>query len=397
MSGGWVEPDRRDSVVDFVAKWGGKTELPLAFFTRGLGISRSKFYEWKKRYGCDNQHNGSVPRDFWLEEWEKEAIINFYAQHPGDGYRRCCYMMIDADLVAASPATVYRVLSQADAMRRWNRKPSRKGLGFEQPIAPHEHWHVDLSYVNIRGTFYYLCCVLDGCSRYIVHWEIRESMAEWDVQIVIQRAKERFPQATPRVISDNGAQFTAREFKEFIRINGMTHVRTSPYYPQSNGKIERLHGTIKTECIRPQTPLSLEDARRVVGNYVHHYNDVRLHGAIGYVTPKDRLENRQQEILARRDQRLEQAREKRRQRRAALPDSGHGQSESAAFLDHNSDAPQDRQGIQVEAGISAPCGPEQSEVMPEVYLNGPPGRGMSEKRPKDGDQDAPTHLSVIGQ
>jgi transposase InsO family protein len=70
-------------------------------------------------------------------------------------------------------------------------------------------------------------------------------MTEMDVEIILQRAKERFPEARPRIISDNGPQFIAKDFKEFIRISGMTHVRTSPYYPQSNGKLERFHATIK--------------------------------------------------------------------------------------------------------------------------------------------------------
>lgn len=90
-----------------------------------------------------------------------------------------------------------------------------------------------------------------------------------------------------RIISDNGPQFIAKDFKEFIRVSGMTHVRTSPYYPQSNGKIERWHKSLKGECIRPGTPLSLEDARRLVKGYVEHYNDVRLSSAIGYITPRD--------------------------------------------------------------------------------------------------------------
>ena len=227
----WVEPDKRDSVVDFVTDWGAKTELPVTFFIRRMGISRSKFSDWKTRYGTENRHNGAIPRDFWLEDWEKEAIIDFYVSHPREGYRRCCYMMIDRDLVAVSPATVYRVLSSADMMRRWKGKSSRKGQGFSQPSSPHEHWHVDVSYVNICGTFYYLCSVLDGYSRHIVHWEIRECMKERDVAIVIQRAQEQFPGFTPRIISDNGPQLTARDFKEFIRICGMTHVRTSPCLP----------------------------------------------------------------------------------------------------------------------------------------------------------------------
>ena len=95
----------------------------------------------------------------------------------------------------------------------------------------------------------------------------------------------------------------------------MTHVRTSPYYPQSNGKIERWHKSLKGECIRPGTPLSLEDARRLVKGYVEHYNNVRLNSAIGYITPKDMLAGHQQEIQAERDRKLEAAREQRKNRR----------------------------------------------------------------------------------
>jgi transposase InsO family protein len=258
-----------------------------------------------------------VARDHWLEPAEKQAILDSHALHPLEGYRRLTFMMLDQDAVACSPASVYRVLKGAGLLDRHNRKPSAKGKGFEQPLKPHDHWHVDVSYLNIGGTFYYLCSVLDGCSRFITHWEIRETMTEAEVEQVIQRARERFPGVTPRVISDNGPQFIARDFKEFIRVCGMTHVRTSPYYPQSNGKIERFHRTIKGDCIRTETPLSLEDAQRVVARYVEHYNTVRLHSAIGYVTPQAKLEGRDREILAERDRKLEAARERRKQQRQA--------------------------------------------------------------------------------
>ncbi|MBF0587479.1 transposase family protein, partial [Prosthecochloris sp. N2] len=171
------------------------------------------------------------------------------------------YMMLDQDIVAVSPSSVYRVLSAAGLLRRWNVKKSSKGNGFKQPLKPHEHWHIDVSYVNILGTFYYLCSILDGCSRYIVHWELRQKMTEQDVEIILQRAHEKFSEAKPRIISDNGPQFIAKDFKEYIRVMGMSHVRTSPFYPQSNGKLERYHKTIKAECIRPKVALSLEDAR----------------------------------------------------------------------------------------------------------------------------------------
>jgi len=298
--------------------WSEHAELPAKRLVRWLGVREGKFYDWKQRYGKLNAHNGRMPRDWWLEDWERQAILDYHRQHPDEGYRRLTYMMLDADVVAVSPATVYRVLKQAGRLgRRWA-KPSRKGTGFVQPLQPHEHWHIDISYLNIAGTFYFLISILDGYSRFIVHWEIRQGMEEDDVEIVVQRAKEQFPHEHPRIISDNGGQFIARDFKELIRRLGMTHVRTSPGYPQSNGKLERWHGTIKGECIRPGTPLSLEDARRLVARWVEHYNHVRLHSALGYVTPADKLARREGAIFAQRDRSLEAARKRRQAKRNTL-------------------------------------------------------------------------------
>ena len=296
-------------------RWNERTEIAAQKFVRWLGMASSKFCDWRARYGRVNEHNGWIPRDFWLEEWEKRAILDFHDRFPLEGYRRLTFMMLDADVVAVSPSSVWRVLSQAGLLKKWNQKLSKKGTGFEQPLKPHEHWHIDISYINISGTFYYLCSVLDGYSRSIVHWALREAMTEADVEIILQAAREKYPDAKPRIISDNGPQFIARDFKEFIRITGMTHVRTSPYYPQSNGKLERWHQSLKSECIRPGTPLSLEDADRLIEQYVQHYNTVRLHSAIGFITPADMLAGRQAEIHAARDRKLEQAREERAKRR----------------------------------------------------------------------------------
>jgi transposase InsO family protein len=261
-----------------------------------LGIAPSKFSRWSRRLGTPNRHNASIPRDFWLEDWEKSAIIDFHDRDPLEGYRRLAYMMLDADVVAVSPSSVYRVLKAAGKLAGRRGKPSKKGQGFEQPTRPHEHWHIDVSHINICGTFFFLCSILDGYSRFIIHWEIRETMTEAEVETILQRAREQFPGERPRIISDNGPQFIARDFKEFIRICGMTHVRTSPYYPQSNGKMERWFKTLKGECIRVKTPLSLEDARRLVAEFVNHYNTVRLHSAIAYVTPADKLAGRAEAI-----------------------------------------------------------------------------------------------------
>ncbi len=126
-------------VVDFVRDWSTKTELPVEKFVGWLGVARGKFL------------TGA----------------------PARGYRRLTSMMLDQDVGAASPASVYRVLSAAGLLDRWNRKPSKNGTGFVQPVLPHEHWHIDFQHLNIAYTFYYLCLVLDGASRAIVHWDLR--------------------------------------------------------------------------------------------------------------------------------------------------------------------------------------------------------------------------------
>lgn len=313
----WTEFDTRDQVVDYVNRLQERTGLGLKLLLQWLGLSRGKFHDWRQRYGMANEHNGKVPRDWWLEGWEKEAIRNFFILHPREGYRRLAYMMLDAGVVACAPATVYRELSAAGFLLKRTGKPSKKGTGYVQPEKPHQEWHIDVTYLNISGTFYYLCSVLDGFSRYIVHWDIRESMKEPDVELIVQKALEKFPGARPKLISDNGPQFIAIDFKEFIRLCGMTHVRTSPYYPQSNGKQERMQGTVKRECIREQNPATVEEARKVVGGYVGHYNTERLHSAIGYVTPLSKLEGRAAAIQAEREKKLEAARARRKAKRAA--------------------------------------------------------------------------------
>lgn len=125
-------------------------------------MAASKFYDWKNRYGNINEHNAWIPRDHWLDDWEKTAILDFEQQYPLEGYRRLAFMMLDADVVAASPSSVYRVLKQAGRIGAFNGSPSRKGTGFAHPLAAHDHWHVDISYLNISGTFYYLASLLDG-------------------------------------------------------------------------------------------------------------------------------------------------------------------------------------------------------------------------------------------
>ena len=221
-------------------------------------------------------------------------------------------MMLDQDVVAVSPATTYRLLKKYGLSKIWNNNSlSPKKKGFTQPSKPHEHWHIDISYINFRGTYLFLIAVLDGFSRYIVHHELRTNMQEYDVEVVLERALEKYPGVTPRVISDNGPQFLALEFKKFIKEAQLTHVRTSVNHPQSNGKLEAFHKTIKNECIRQKSMLSLEDARRIVAMFIHEYNTKRLHSSIGFITPYDKLCGKADAIFKERDRKLQEARKRR--------------------------------------------------------------------------------------
>jgi transposase-like protein len=220
--------------------------------------------------------------------------------------------MIDEDVVYASPSSVYRVLHKAGLLCRFIPvKNKSKGIGYEQPDAAHKEWHIDISYINVLGTFLFLVAIIDGYSRFIVHHELRAAMQEKDVQLVVQRALDRFLSHRPRIISDRGTQFIAKDFKNFIRYAGLSHTFTSVGYPQSNGKIERFFRTIKSNCIRRQSFLSIEDARRQINQYVWFYNQKRLHSSIGYVTPFDKLIGREKDIIQTRERKLEKARELR--------------------------------------------------------------------------------------
>lgn len=302
----------RNEILSFIKHWNKRSEVPVHKLISWLGINRGRYYEWERRKDQPNKHNAPIPKSHWVLESERLAIIDYAKGHLQAGYRRMTYLMLDEDVVAVSPSTTYRVLKESGLIQPWTKRSS-KGTGFEQPIAPHEHWHTDFTYLRIKDVFYFLVTVMDGYSRAILSWHLKPHMTQEDAQIVLQKAREKFPNQKPRVISDNGPQFVSRDFKAFINICDMTHVKTSPYYPQSNGKLERWHGSLKKEGIRPNSPLDAEDAERIIERYISDYNGVRLHSAIGYVPPMLRLEGEDLALLELREHKLKAAAEQRKQ------------------------------------------------------------------------------------
>ncbi len=294
--------------MDFVRRWSEKTEIGAGRFIGWLGIADSKFYDWRDRYGKVNEHNGWVPRDFWLEDWEKQAIIDFHLKHPAGGLPAADVHDAGCRHRGGEPGQrVAGAAAQAGCWTKWNGKPSKKGTGFEQPLA---------------------------AARALAHGRVLHQYLR-DILLPVQRAGRLQPLhralGDPRVDDRGGHRdHPAAGQGKYPRGAAADHLRQRPavhrqglqgvhsdlgHDPRadlallspSNGKIERWHKSLKGECIRPGTPLSLEDARRLVAGYVEHYNNVRLHSAIGFVTPQDMLAGRQQEIHAERDRKLEAA------------------------------------------------------------------------------------------
>jgi len=254
-----------------------------------------------------------TPPCIWLTDEEKLDIIAYSRDHPGEGYKRLTFMMIDENVAFASPSTVYRVLKKENLLNRFNnvKKTASKGSGFQQPDGVNQHWHTDIKYVKFHYSFLFLITVIDGFSRYIVHHELFLSMNTGDVIMTIQRALEKHPGIAPRVITDNGSQFVSKEFGEYLRMVGMKQIRTSVVYPQSNGKIERYHRSINQECLQVNSLLDYEDAKRQVAEYVEYYNCERLHSALHYLPPEDYLLGRIDERIAERKNKLFEAQQRR--------------------------------------------------------------------------------------
>lgn len=288
------------------------TQIPVKKMLKWIDLGTSKYHSWKERVGLENNHNGKIPKCHWLFDWERKAIIRYANNQLGEGYRRLTFMMLDENVVAVSPSSVYRVLRKAGMLNKWNQvKKSNKGHGFQQPLKPHEHWHTDIKYVNFKGSFLFLITVIDGYSRYIIHHELRTHMEEYDVQLTIQKALEKYPDERPRLISDNGPQFISKDFGEYLRSSGLQHVRTSIAYPQANGKVERYHRTVHEECLRNTSFITLDDARNQIFKYIEKYNKERLHSSLFYLTPEDYLLGKVDDRLAEREKKLKEALENR--------------------------------------------------------------------------------------
>jgi len=241
-------------------------------------------------------------------------VLAYRDLHPDIGYRKFTWQMVDENVAFLSESKVYDILSEHNRLQGWNRVEN-SGTEKEyrhKPKHVHYHWHTDIAYVKVGGVFYFLIMMLDGYSRYLLDWELMPDMLGGSVEMFVQRVKEKYPHARPRLINDNGSQFISHDFKRLLQKLEIQQIFTRRNHPQTNGKIERMNGTVKQEALRPGQPSDFQEAWEILNKYSYEYNHQRLHAGINFLRPADVFFGRRGLVLNERREKLENARANRK-------------------------------------------------------------------------------------
>lgn len=304
-------------ILAMVAQTQDRTKQPVQEVLDQIGMPSATYYRWHEREQEGRLDDRIVvPRRQAIlpTPAEEVAVRDFALAHPATGYKRLTWMMIDEDQVYLRPYQVYRILGAHDLLAR---RPSAKTETLRRPPAPNhadEVWHIDLMYLYIRPRWYYLVDIVDGYSRYLVHWSLNLTMHADTVTLTTQEALDQLPSrrpGEPRVVHDHGSQFISAEWRDLVVAPGITDIFTRVEHPQSNGVVERLHRTHREEGLDDE---ALADYYRALGALVgwsDYYNHQRPHSALRYLRPVDYYRGDPEARLAERRQKLAQAVEAR--------------------------------------------------------------------------------------
>ncbi len=283
---------------------GGKE--PKRHVLARLNIPKSTYYRWRKRArdGCleDRPGGSKIP---WnrLTPQEESMVLNMAREMAELSSRQLSAWITDHKRFSVSESTVYRILKSEGLIKSPEMRLVADKEYHRKTTAPHRMWATDASYFKVVGWgFYYLVTVMDDFSRFILAWKLQRDMTAYSLIEVVQEAIDATQMTEvpvedrTKLLSDNGPGYLARVFRDYLRLVGIRHIVAAPFHPQTNGKIERYHQTVKRDVnqLPYDFPSKLEQA---IGDFVDYYNNRRYHKALGNVTPADVLEGRREQIL----------------------------------------------------------------------------------------------------
>ena len=281
------------------------SQAPIRQTLRQMGVPKSTYYRWRTGTRAPDRRTRTIP---WnrLTEGERERVLTVARASPAWSSRQVAAWIADNDYFSVSESSVFRILKREGLVRRIEVSVPASNEFRHKTTAPHQLWATDASYFRVAGWgYYYMVTVLDDFSRFILAWRLQIDMTTPSLIEVIQDAIDLTGMTDvpvedrTRLLSDNGSGYVSRLFREYLQLVGIRHVLAAPYHPQTNGKLERYHQTLKRDVnqVPYDVPRELEVA---IGKFVDFYNHRRYHKALKDIIPADMLAGRREEILGRR-------------------------------------------------------------------------------------------------
>ena len=301
--------------------------LPKRKVLRELGIPKSTYYRWLRRQnqqGLEDRPGGDQPPWNRLTIQEERSVLLSAREMPELSCRQLAAWITDNQGFSVSESSVYRILGREGLVKRPEMRLAAGKEYHRKTTGPHQMWATDASYFRVVGWgYYYLVTVMDDYSRFILAHRLQQDMtADSFIEVVQDAVDTTSMDQVPvtdrtRLLSDNGPGYVSRAFRDYLGMVGIKHILATPFHPQTNGKLERYHQTIKRDV--NQVPYELPaDLEAAIAAFVSYYNYRRYHKALGNVTPSDVLKGRRQEILQRRKEVKAQTTERRRRYNRAL-------------------------------------------------------------------------------
>ena len=315
-----MSADKKREMIELVRR----SPQPKRITIAELGLSRSTFYRWQRRYRDEGEaglaDRKPEPGAVWnrLRPAEKTVIVETALQQPDLSPRELACHVTDHGGFTVSEATVYRVLKQYGLNHAVELVGFPAGKEFRvKTTAPNQLWQSDASYYFVVGWgWYYSIEVLDDYSRFVLASDLKPDMTSDSISDVVEQAvaftgMRQVPvEERTKLLSDHGSGYLARAFEEYLRMLAIRHIYCAPHHPQTNGKIERFHETLRAR-MNLLIYTSPEELRCTMLAFIDYYNHRRYHEAIGNVTPADAYYGRREEILRRREEQKQRTIEER--------------------------------------------------------------------------------------